>query len=78
MGHNITAEGVKPDESKIVAINKMPTPTDPLAVKRFCGMVQYVSKFIPNLATEIEPLRKLLRKDTPWEWTDECARAFKR
>ena len=34
----------------------------------FLGLVNYVSSFIPNLATETEPLRRLLLKDTVFVW----------
>jgi hypothetical protein len=30
----------------------MPTPTDVAGVKRLCGMVQYMAKFLPDLANE--------------------------
>lgn len=31
-------------------------------------MANYCSRFIPDFATVTEPLRKLTRKDTPWQW----------
>ena len=44
MGHMITTEGVE-------AILNMPAPTDAHGVQRFCGMIQYLSKFLPNFAS---------------------------
>ena len=41
----------------------MPQPVDVQGVRRFCGMVQYLSKFIPHLADTLEPIRMLTRKD---------------
>ena len=38
--------------------------------------VQYLAKFLPNLANDLTPLRNLTRKDVPWEWTTDCERAF--
>ncbi|XP_062621337.1 uncharacterized protein K02A2.6-like [Saccostrea cucullata] len=75
-GHKITSEGVKADDGKVKAIIDMPSPTDISGVKRFCGMVQYMSKFLPSLSTTLEPLRTLTRKDTPWTWTKKCEKAF--
>jgi hypothetical protein len=43
----------------------MPTPTDVTGVKRLCGMVQYMAKFLPDLANEMEPIRELTRKEVP-------------
>lgn len=34
-------------------------------------MLQYLHKFIPNLAEKAVPLRKLLKQDIAWLWTEE-------
>ena len=47
-------------------------------ISSFLGMVTYLARFIPDLSTETEKLRKLLRKDTPWEWGKEQSEAFRR
>jgi len=70
MGHIITAGDVKPDPAKVAAILQMPPPQDIPGVKRLCGTVQYLAKFL------LTPLRKLTRKGVPWEWTADCERAF--
>lgn len=75
-GHKITSEGVKADDGKIKAIIDMPSPTDISGVKRFCGVVQYMAKFLPSLSTTLEPLRTLTRKNAPWAWTKKCEKAF--
>lgn len=75
-GHKITSEGVKAYYEKIKAIIDMPSPTDISGVKRFCGVVLYMAKFLPSLYTILEPLRTLTRKDTPWVWTKKCEKAF--
>lgn len=74
--HKITSEGVKADDGKIKAIIDMPSPTDISGVKRFCGVVQYMAKFLPSLSTTLEPLRTLTRKDAPMAWTKKCEKAF--
>ena len=76
IGHRITTQGVKPDENKVKGITNMPAPEDVHGVKRLCGMVQYLAKFIPNLASELEPIRNLVRKDSPWDWSPQCESAF--
>jgi len=76
MGHIITAGGVKPDPAKVAAILQMPPPQDIPGVKHLCGMVQYLAKFLPNLAKDLTPLCNLTHKGVPWEWTADCERAF--
>ena len=39
-------------------------------------MAQYVARFIPDFASRTEPLRRLTRKDAPWEWTQQEQDAF--
>jgi len=38
--------------------------------------VNFSAKFIPNLASVAEPLKKLCRKDTKFEWKREQSKAF--
>ena len=62
MGHFISSKGATADPSKIEIIVKMPSPTDVFGIKQFCVMVQYQTRFLPNLANDLEPIRKLTRK----------------
>lgn len=50
MGHVITPNGLKPDPNKIRAINNMQAPNEVKALKRFLGMVSYLSKFLPSIS----------------------------
>ena len=77
MGHVFTDAGLKPDQSKIISIVDMPVPSDVPAVRRFLGMVTYLSKFVPRLTDLCEPLRRLIRRDAEWCWTDDCDQAVK-
>ncbi|KAI4903272.1 hypothetical protein NFI96_026804, partial [Prochilodus magdalenae] len=52
MGHVVTPDGVKADESKVQAISDMPTPTDKQALQRLLGMIKYLAQFIPLTDTE--------------------------
>ena len=68
MRHKVTAEGLQPDKEKIEAIASMPPPEDKQALQRYLGMVKYLAQYIPHESTITEPLRSLLRKETPWIW----------
>ena len=76
MGHKLTADGLKPDPRKVDAITEMPRPTNVAEVQRFMGMVQYLTKFIPNLSTVSAPIRKLTHKDELFIWTEQQDTAF--
>lgn len=75
-GHKVTTEGILPDQDKIAAILQMDAPDDVSGVRRICGLVQYMSRFLPDLASILEPLRRLTRKNFPWNWNTECSQAF--
>ena len=76
MGHLITAEGLKPDPQKTLAIQFMQKPKDQAAVQRYLGFVNYWSKFLPKLSTLCEPLRELTKKNADWVWSDKQDIAF--
>ena len=76
LGHQVTAHGIGPDPSKLQAIGELQAPDDADALRRALGMFTFLAKFLPALATVAAPLRDLLRKDTPWLWTDTHRHAF--
>ena len=76
-GHVFSQDGLKTDQEKVRAIVEMPRPTDKVGVRRLLGMVNYVSKFIPNLSHLTTPLRTLLHQDVLWHWEKQQETSFK-
>lgn len=76
LGHRVTSEGLKVDPDKVEAILKMQKPRDVVEVQRFCGYVNYVSRFLPKLTDIMQPLRDLTRNDVEWSWTSTHDKAF--
>ncbi len=58
------------------AVTQLPPPQNKQDLLRFNGMVQYLTKFIPNLSEISAPLRKLLENDTEWHWEEPQQRSF--
>lgn len=48
----------------------MAAPKDKADLSRFLGMVTYLAKFIPNLSSECNALRKLTHDDADFVWTN--------
>ena len=71
LGHRISKEGLQPTEAKVRAITEAPDPQNVTELKSFLGLVNYYSRFLPNLATTLSPLYALLHKNTPWRWRKE-------
>ena len=63
LGHIILSEGIRVDPSKTDAITKMSLPQSLAELQKCLRMVNYLVKFIPNLAEVTAPLRALLKKD---------------
>jgi len=76
MGHVIGERGLQPDPAKVKAISDMASPTNIEELRRFLGIVNFLGKFLPHLATISEPLRNLTKKDVPWNWSIPQEAAF--
>ena len=76
MGHKLTDKGAEPDPSKVEATKEMPRPRDKVAVHRFLGMCQYLSKFGPSLSETVLPLRDLTKQDAVFVWSNTHQNAF--
>ena len=77
LGHRIDAQGLHPTSEKVAAIQQAPTPQNSTELRAYLGLLNYYSKFMPNLSAELAPLYKLLQKDTPWYWGSQENKAFK-
>ena len=75
--HVFSKDGLRPDPEKVTAIAEMPRRTDKAGVQRLLGMVNYVSKFIPNISDLTTPLRQLLHQDVLWHWEEQQETSFK-
>lgn len=77
LGHRVTNEGLKIDPNKVTAVLEMKKPENVEDVRRFCGFVQYLSKFLPKLSETLEPIRQLTRENVEWTWTSKHDTAFR-
>nr|AAB34004.1 pol gene product {Gypsy/Ty3-class retrotransposon Cpr1} [Clupea pallasi=herring, testis, sperm, Peptide Transposon, 175 aa] [Clupea pallasii] len=75
-GFIFSAGGISADPKKVTAIQEAGDPQDPSEVRSLLGMANYCSRFIKDFASISAPLRELTRKDTPWHWGPEHARAL--
>lgn len=76
MGHVLSSNGIRPTEDKITAIKHFRTPNSKEEVRSFLGIVTFVAKLIPDLATKTNFLRQIIKKDVKFEWNPEQEEAF--
>ncbi|KAK2704195.1 hypothetical protein QYM36_017493 [Artemia franciscana] len=73
-GHIISRDGIKPDPEKIRAIQDMPSPQSKEELQTLLGMLNFLSKYIPDLSSKNKPLRDLTKAtDFRWETNHEAS-----
>ena len=79
LGHVVGNGEVRPDESKLHAVENFPSPTTKKQVRAFLGLTGYYRKFIADSADIAVGLTDLTRKNAPnrVKWTTPCEEAFK-
>ncbi|GJU38826.1 reverse transcriptase domain-containing protein [Tanacetum coccineum] len=76
LGHKVSSAGLEVDKAKIYIISKLPPPTNIKGIRSFLGHASFYQRFIKDFSKISRPLTKLLEKDTPFEFDDECQEAF--
>ncbi|GJU60870.1 reverse transcriptase domain-containing protein [Tanacetum coccineum] len=76
LGHKVSNAGLKIDKAKIDVIPKLPPPTNIKGVRSFLGHANFYRRFIKDLSKIARLLTKILEKDTPFEFDDECQKSF--
>ena len=59
---------MKPDPRKIEAVKNLPEPKSEALLQSFLGILNYLSRFSPNIAKMTCNLRALLKKGTEFLW----------
>nr|GEW61378.1 reverse transcriptase domain-containing protein [Tanacetum cinerariifolium]GEW81411.1 reverse transcriptase domain-containing protein [Tanacetum cinerariifolium] len=75
--HKVSGAGLEVDKAKIDVISKLPPPTNVKGTRSFLRHVGFYQRFIKDFSNITRPLTKLLEKDTPFRFNDECHKAFK-
>lgn len=76
MRHILSAHGIGVSQSKVDAVVQARRPKSASEVISFLGLVNFVARFIPDLATKVEPLHRSLHKDTKFKWGPEQEKSF--
>ena len=76
LGQIIDREGIRPDNAKIKAIVDLKPPSNVHELRSFLGMVNYLTKFIPNMSHIAYPRNSLLSSKSQWNWATDQQRSF--
>nr|XP_054759939.1 uncharacterized protein K02A2.6-like [Lytechinus pictus] len=78
LGLKVSSQGLQPVKDKIEPIINAPKPKNVTELRSFLGMVQFYSRFLPDLASVLAPLHKLLQKEQKWEWSKAQPEAYEK
>ena len=79
LGHEISADGIRPLPDRVMAIRNYPQPSTAKQLQKFLGMVNYYHRFIPRASVVLQPLHALCQEKAskkPLVWSDTCVHAF--
>ena len=69
--------GVRPNDSKVIAVREFPRPQTAKQVKSFLELTNFHRRHIPRMAAVSRSLTDLTRKDNKeFVWTQACEEAF--
>jgi hypothetical protein len=77
MGHVISRGKVRPTLKRVQAIREFERPRTATDLQKFLGLITYVNKFIPHLASEVDGLRKAAR-EVPFSWSAKLDQEFEK
>ena len=80
MGLEFQIQGDKvcytPLKDKCGTIRNLESPKTLRQTRAFCGMVNFLSSFLPNLCRLLIPIYDLQKKAKKFKWTEEAKKAF--
>lgn len=76
LGHELSEHGISPSLEKVKAVKMFREPKTQEEVRSFLGLVNYIGRFIPDLATLTFDLRHLTKKEEPFVWGNKQKEAF--
>jgi len=77
LGFYLTERGIEANPDKCQAFTQLPTPHSKKCIQTLNGMLTALSRFVAKSAQHTLHFFKLLRKETKFEWTEECEAALK-
>ena len=67
---------LEPMKDKCDAIHSMLLLKSVKECRQFCGMVNFLSTFLPKLREYLIPIYTLMKKKAVFKWTEECQKGI--
>jgi len=76
LGYVLSPSGLTMSDTKVKTIQEWPEPRKVKDIQSFLGFANFYRRFIFNYSDIVILLTCLTRKDTPWNFDDDCRMAF--
>nr|GEY62426.1 reverse transcriptase domain-containing protein [Tanacetum cinerariifolium] len=76
LGHKISKQGIEVNKAKVDVITKLPHPKTIKGIRSFLGHAIFYRRFIKDFSKIARPMTRLLEKDTPFSFSQECVEVF--
>jgi len=80
LGHMVGKGTIRPEQSKVDKIMKVPVPQTRKQVRSLLGLTGFYRRYIPGYATVTAPLTELTKETgtarKPLPWTEDCQKAL--
>ena len=76
LGHRISANGLEPLPKKVKVIRNLAQARNVHEAHHILGLLGYYRSFIPAFANITLPIISLLKKNTPFLWSNKCQQAL--
>jgi len=76
LGYRLSPDSLTMSPDKIQTISDWPEPQKVKDIQSFLGFANFYCRFIFNYSDIVVPLTRLTRKDTPWNFSEDCRRSF--
>ncbi|KAK5841679.1 hypothetical protein PVK06_004000 [Gossypium arboreum] len=76
LGHVVSADRIRVDPKKIEAVIQWKVPKNVSEVRSFLGLAGYYRRFVNGFSKIALPMTKLLQKNIPFVWNEQCQKSF--
>ena len=76
MRHVVSARGIEVDKAQVDLITSLPYPTNVKDIRSFLGYASFYRRFIKDFSEIAQPFSRLLQKDVPFDFNEDCQITF--
>ena len=75
LGHIISKDSIRIDPACVQAIQQIDLPRNKREIQSFNGKMNFLCRFVPNLAEHLKEMTNMLKKDSQVKWTEEAVKS---